>query len=158
MILRTPAADIARALHALHVLPRRRFSAEPLLLQIGALARIAQRCGVVALDRTVITDRDLAAGIAHLLDTRAPYGTYNLTNAGEPASWADVAAAVFEARGRSADDVTRISTEKYFADKPDAARRPRNSVLNLEKARSVGVVLPPWRDSLATYVKQEVAA
>ena len=29
---------------------------------------------------------DLAAGIAHLLDTRAPYGTYNLTNSGEAVS------------------------------------------------------------------------
>ena len=28
---------------------------------------------------------DLAAGIAHLLRSRAPFGTYNLTNAGEPA-------------------------------------------------------------------------
>ncbi len=67
-ILRTPAADLSRAVSALRVLPRRRFSAEPLLLQIGALARIAQRCGVVALDRTVITDRDLAAGIAAIVD------------------------------------------------------------------------------------------
>ena len=65
---------------------------------------------------------DLAAGIAHLLRTRAPFGTYNLTNDGDPVSWADVAAAVFEARGRSADDVGRTSTEEYFADKPQAAR------------------------------------
>src|SRR5690606_29877638 len=33
---------------------------------------------------------DLAAGIVHLLDTRAPYGTYNLTSDGKPQSWADV--------------------------------------------------------------------
>jgi hypothetical protein len=68
---------------------------------------------------------DLAAGIAHLLRTKAPFGTYNLTNDGDPASWADVAAAVFAARGRSADDVGRTSTEAYFADKPPSAvRRP----------------------------------
>ena len=35
--------------------------------------------------------QDIAAGIRHLLDTGAPYGTYNFSNTGEPQSWADVA-------------------------------------------------------------------
>lgn len=35
--------------------------------------------------------RDLAAGIKHLLETKAPHGTYNLTNEGESVSWADIA-------------------------------------------------------------------
>jgi dTDP-4-dehydrorhamnose reductase len=95
---------------------------------------------------------DLAAGIAHLLRTRAPYGTYNLTNEGEPASWADVAAAVFAARGRSADDVGRTSTEAYFADKPQAAVRPLNSVLDLAKIRATGFVPRDWRTALAEYL------
>ena len=95
---------------------------------------------------------DLAAGIAHLLDTRAPYGTYNLTNAGEPASWADVAGAVFEARGRSVDDVTRTSTEKYFADKPGAAPRPLNSVLDLSRITDAGFTPRDWRSALDEYL------
>ena len=95
---------------------------------------------------------DLAAGIAHLLRTRAPYGTYNLTNEGEPASWADVAAAVFAVRGRSADDVGRTSTEAYFADKPQAAVRPLNSVLDLAKIRATGFVPRDWRTALAEYL------
>jgi dTDP-4-dehydrorhamnose reductase len=95
---------------------------------------------------------DLAAGIAHLLRTRAPYGTYNLTNEGEPASWADVAAAVFAARGRSADDVGRTSTEAYFADKPQAAVRPLNSVLDLAKIRATGFVPRDWLTALAEYL------
>ena len=95
---------------------------------------------------------DLAAGIAHLLRTRAPYGTYNLTNEGEPASWADVAAAVFAARGRSADDVGRTSTEAYFADKPQAAVRPLNSVLDLAKIRATGFVPRDWRTALTEYL------
>jgi dTDP-4-dehydrorhamnose 3,5-epimerase len=95
---------------------------------------------------------DLAAGIAHLLRTGAPYGTYNLTCAGEPASWADVAAAVFTARGRSADDVGRTSTEKYFADKPQAAVRPLNSVLDLAKITATGFVPRNWRPALAAYL------
>ena len=95
---------------------------------------------------------DLAAGIAHLLRTRAPYGTYNLTNEGEPASWADVAAAVFALRGRSADDVGRTSTEAYFADKPQAAVRPLNSVLDLAKIRATGFVPRDWRTALGEYL------
>ena len=95
---------------------------------------------------------DLAAGIAHLLRTRAPYGTYNLTNEGEPASWADVAAAVFAVRGRSADDVGRTSTEAYFADKPQAAVRPLNSVLDLAKIRATGFVPRDWRTALTEYL------
>jgi dTDP-4-dehydrorhamnose reductase len=95
---------------------------------------------------------DLADGIAHLLRTQAPYGTYNLTCAGEPSSWADVAAAVFAARGRSADDVGRISTEKYFADKPQAAVRPLNSVLDLSKITATGFTPRDWRTALADYL------
>ena len=95
---------------------------------------------------------DLAAGIFHLLRTRAPYGTYNLTNGGEPASWADVAAAVFAARGRSTDDVGRISTAAYFADKPQAAVRPLNSVLDLSKIAATGFRPRDWRDALADYL------
>ena len=95
---------------------------------------------------------DLAAGIAHLLRTQAPFGTYNLTNDGEPVSWADVAAAVFAARGRSADDVVRISTEKYFADKPQTATRPLNSVLDLSKITGTGFRPRDWRAALAEYL------
>jgi dTDP-4-dehydrorhamnose reductase len=95
---------------------------------------------------------DLAAGIAHLLRTRARFGTYNLTSGGDPASWADVAAAVFVARGRSADDVARTSTEAYFADKPQAAVRPLNSVLDLSKITSTGFTPRDWRPALVEYL------
>ena len=95
---------------------------------------------------------DLAAGIAHLVRTRAPFGTYNLTNSGDPVSWADVAAAVFEARGRSASDVDRTSTEKYFADKPQTAVRPLNSVLDLSKITATGFEPRDWRTALAEYL------
>ncbi|TQN37917.1 dTDP-4-dehydrorhamnose 3,5-epimerase [Blastococcus colisei] len=95
---------------------------------------------------------DLAGGIAHLLRTRAPFGTYNLTCAGGPASWADVAAAVFEARGRSASDVGRTSTVEYFADKPQAAARPLNSVLDLAKITATGFQPRDWREALREYL------
>ena len=100
---------------------------------------------------------DLAAGILALLPAASP-GTYHLTNSGEPASWAEVARATFALVGRDPADVSTTSTAAYFADKPDAARRPLNSVLDLGRAAAAGVTLPPWRESLATYVERELAA
>jgi dTDP-4-dehydrorhamnose 3,5-epimerase len=94
---------------------------------------------------------DLAAGILELLDTEP--GTYHLTNDGEPASWADVARFVFAASGRNPGDVTDTTTDAYFADKPDAAHRPLNSVLDLTKAAKAGVTLPDWRESLEAYLR-----
>jgi chemotaxis protein MotA len=67
-LLRSPLADVGRAVAALTVLPRRRLDAAPLLAQIAALGRIARRHGVIALDRTVIADPDVAAAIAALVD------------------------------------------------------------------------------------------
>lgn len=67
-MLRTPSADLGRALKALVTLPRRDFSAGPLIEQINALSRIARRHGTVALDRSVIADPDVAAAIAMIVD------------------------------------------------------------------------------------------
>ncbi len=63
--------------------------------------------------RLTFTD-ELARAIVHLLRSRAPYGTYHLTNSGEPRSWAGFATAVFAARGRP-DDVRPVSTAEYAA-------------------------------------------
>jgi dTDP-4-dehydrorhamnose reductase len=97
---------------------------------------------------------DLAVGIVALLD--APSGVYHLTNTGDAASWADVARATFALAGRDPAHVTGTTTAAYFADKPQCALRPLNSVLDLTKAATVGVVLPMWRESLAAYVKDEL--
>lgn len=71
-ILRSPLRDFGRAIAALIVLPRRRFTAEPLLLQIAALGRIARRHGAITLDRSVIADPDVAAAIADIVDGATP--------------------------------------------------------------------------------------
>ena len=100
---------------------------------------------------------DLAAAAVHLLTTGAPFGTYNLTNTGEPGSWADVARTVFELSEHSAASVTDTTTVEYFADKPNAAARPLNSVLDLGKAHSVGIQPAHWRDKLADYIAKEIS-
>jgi dTDP-4-dehydrorhamnose 3,5-epimerase len=80
---------------------------------------------------------DIAAGIRHLVESNAAYGTYNLTGAGEPASWADIAKRVFAATGHDAAAVTGVSTAEYFAGK-QVSPRPLNSVLPLDKIEATG--------------------
>jgi dTDP-4-dehydrorhamnose reductase len=93
---------------------------------------------------------DIADAIVHLLAIGAT-GTFNVTGGGEPASWADVARAVF-AQLRPDLTVGDTTTAEYFADKPGAAPRPANSVLDLTKAEAAGVRCPDWRQRLADYL------
>jgi dTDP-4-dehydrorhamnose reductase len=94
---------------------------------------------------------DLAAAVATLLRDTAPFGDYHVTGGGPPVSWADVARAVYRLAGADLP-VTGTSTAAYFADKPTAAARPRNSVLDTAKAAAAGVPMPDWRERLAAYV------
>lgn len=71
VVLRSPAADLWRAAASLPVLFRRSFTADALLDQAVALTRIARRHGVMALDRSVIDDADLAFAVAHAVDNKA---------------------------------------------------------------------------------------
>ena len=80
---------------------------------------------------------EISRAIVHLLQVEAPYGTYNISNAGEPMTWAGIAGAVFEARGRDAASVKSVSTAEYSAGK-SLAPRPRHSVLSLDKIISSG--------------------
>lgn len=122
---------------------------------VRTMASLADR----GIDPSVIDDQigrptftdELAGAIAHLLETDAPYGTYNLTAAGEPASWADLARAVFEAGGHDPDRITPVSTEEYTRGK-DTAPRPQHSTLDLTKISSTGFRPAPWPDSLASYL------
>lgn len=98
--------------------------------------------------RLTFTDT-LARGIKHLLDANLPYGTYNITNEGPFVSWAEIAKIVFEKSGKPASDVRSISTAEYFSDKPDSAKRPLNSILNLTKIEKTGFTPEDWRDKLS---------
>lgn len=100
---------------------------------------------------------DIAAGIQHLLESGADYGTYNLSNDGEPQSWADIAADVYELSGRPRSAVTGVSTEEYFKGKA-AAPRPLNSALDLGKIKNSGFKPRPARDVLEAYLGQRTAA
>jgi dTDP-4-dehydrorhamnose reductase len=95
---------------------------------------------------------DLARGIKHLVDTKAAYGTYNLTGEGDSVSWADIAADVYELTGHSRSDVTGTTTAEYYAGKTGIAPRPLQRTLNLEKLKAAGFVPRNWKDALIDYL------
>ena len=95
--------------------------------------------------------QDIAAGIKHLLDSRADYGLYNLSNDGEPQSWAEIAADVYELSGADRNAVTGVSTEEYFKGK-DAAPRPLHSTLDLARIKATGFTPAPSQQRLREYL------
>jgi dTDP-4-dehydrorhamnose 3,5-epimerase len=104
--------------------------------------------------RLTFTDT-LVDAIDLLLSKKAAPGVYNVSNGGEPASWADVTRAIFAALGRNDLTVTDTTTEAYFANKPEAAKRPLNSTFDLAKITALGLQPRDWREALTDYVKQQ---
>ncbi|MFE6734183.1 dTDP-4-dehydrorhamnose reductase [Microbacterium sp. NPDC057650] len=127
---------------------------------VRTMASLAER----GIDPKVIDDQvgrlafasDIARGIRHLLDSEAPYGTYNLTSGGDPASWADIARLVFEDSGHDAARITPVTTAEYHAGASGAvAPRPRNSVLDLSRIELTGFAPSDWRASLRMHLAAE---
>lgn len=110
---------------------------------VRTMASLAER----GVDPKVVDDQigrltfaaDIARGIRHLLDSSAPYGTYNLSSSGEPVTWADIAKRVYELTGHDPARITAVSTEEYFANAAGpVAPRPRNSTLDISKLAAAG--------------------
>lgn len=95
----------------------------------------------------------LVEAIDHLLKTGAPYGIYNVTNSGEPASWADITRVIFHGLGRDDLNVTNVTTAEYYKDKSGIAPRPLHSTLDLAKIEATGFKPNDWRDDLKQYLK-----
>ena len=93
----------------------------------------------------------LVDGIETLLHKTAPYGTYNLSNEGEPASWATIAGLIFAEIGRHDLTVIGVTTQEYYAGKPGIAPRPLRSILDLSKIKNMGVKPSDWKQMLAKY-------
>lgn len=98
---------------------------------------------------------ELARAIKFLIDESAPYGTYNVTNEGEPVSWANFTRAIFKEAGIDLE-VTDTTTKEYFASKPGVAPRPLNSVFDLTKIESAGFKPRDWHEDLKDYIKMEL--
>ena len=113
---------------------------------VATMTSLAER----GIDPSVVDDQigrltfadDLAAAIDHLLAVRPEPGTYNVTNDGEPVSWARIAAEVFALTGHDAGRVCPVSTAEYVGDADDVAPRPMRSVLDLARIRATGFTPP----------------
>ncbi len=117
--------------------------------------------GARDIDPSVVDDQfgrltftsELARAIRHLIDVRAPYGTYNVTGSGAVRSWADIARRTFSLAGHDPNRVSPVSTAEYFRTaKGPVAPRPVSSVLDLAKIESTGFVSADPDETLANYV------
>jgi dTDP-4-dehydrorhamnose reductase len=93
---------------------------------------------------------DLARGILKLVEKRVE-GIVHLSSRGE-VSWFEFACAILEEKGLRGRRVKPISSQ--MISRP--AARPSYSVLSTELAgKRWGVVLPPWREALRSYLSGE---
>ena len=95
---------------------------------------------------------ELVRIIDHLLSTKAPFGTYNATNDGPLASWADITRKIFELSNHKDLIVSNTTTAEYFANKPGVAPRPLNSDMSLDKLHSTGFQSRNWEEDLRQYI------
>lgn len=100
---------------------------------------------------------ELVRIIDHLLTSDADYSTYNATNSGQPASWADITRQIFALGGFPDLTVTDTTTKEYFAGKEGIAPRPLGSIMSLDKLATTGFVSRDWQDDLKDYIKKEQA-
>lgn len=124
---------------------------------VRTMASLAER----GVDPSVVDDQvgrltftsEIARGVRHLLETGAPFGTYNLTGSGEPRSWFEIARRVFELTGHSPERVSPVSTAEYYAGKTGIAPRPANSVLDLTHLEGTGFTPEDHEASLEAYLR-----
>lgn len=98
---------------------------------------------------------ELVRAVDHLLVTNAASGTYNVSNDGEPASWAEITRLIFSEAGLL-NTVSDTTTAEYYKGKSGIAPRPLRSTLDLGKIHSTGFVSKDWREELKAYVQKEL--
>lgn len=98
---------------------------------------------------------ELVRAIDHLLTNKAAYGTYNVTNSGNTASWADITRTIFKQSGHADLMVTDTTTAEYFAGKSGIAPRPLLSEMDLSKIQATGFHGRDWQDDLNDYIAKE---
>jgi len=88
--------------------------------------------------------RTLAEFMIHLLDVKAPFGTYQLSN-DNTATWYDFACEILK---DTAVEVRPVTSAEF----PQKAYRPRHSIMSLDKAKGTGFVIPSWQDALSDFL------
>lgn len=99
---------------------------------------------------------ELVRAIDYLLQNNTPFGTYNVTNDGPLASWAEITRQIFSLAGYDDLAVTDTTTAEYFAGKEGIAPRPLGSDMSLEKLHETGFESRNWQDELKAYIAKEL--
>lgn len=156
------AGDIAVAGCARHYIMRSSWVIGDGKNFVKTMCALSDKVAAGDLERVTVVDdqlgrltftRDMAAAIFHVLDARAPYGTYDCTGSGAVRSWADIARACFEAKNGNGDKVVPVSTADYYASaEGPVAPRPHFSALDLSKLEGVGFHMPDWEQELKEYI------
>lgn len=104
--------------------------------------------------------RDLAEAVLAIIRSgKNAFGTFHYCGEGD-ASWYEFALAI-HAEGRASGLLSRDCTVKPIptAQYPSRVRRPAYSVLSKEKIERVySIAVPPWRESLHTFIGSEAAS
>ncbi|MEI7674435.1 MAG: NAD(P)-dependent oxidoreductase [bacterium] len=106
---------------------------------------VADQVGRLTFTSTIVN------AIDHLLKTKVDYGTYNISNDGEPNSWANITRKIYELASLK-NTVTDISTAEYYKGKEYIAPRPLLSELNLKKIKATGLKINNWQADLLDYI------
>jgi dTDP-4-dehydrorhamnose reductase len=88
--------------------------------------------------------RTLAEFMLHLIESKAEYGIYHLSN-DNTATWYEFAQEILKA---TSVEVTPVTSTEF----PQKAYRPEHSVMNLEKAKSTEFEIPTWQDALEEFL------
>ena len=89
--------------------------------------------------------RTLAEFMTFLVDEKADYGIYHLSNDGS-CSWYEFAKEILKDKEV---EVAPVTSAEY----PQKAYRPMHSVMDLSKAKAIGFTIPTWREALSSFLK-----
>lgn len=84
--------------------------------------------------------RTLAEFVSYLIEQKAAYGIYHLSNEGS-CSWYEFAKEILKDQEV---EVTPVTSAEY----PQKATRPKQSVMDLSKAENLGFKIPTWKEAL----------
>ena len=91
--------------------------------------------------------RTLAEFVSYLIDIKAEYGIYHLSNEGS-CSWYEFAKEILK---DTAIEIAPVTSEEY----PQKAIRPKHSVMDLSKAKSTGFEILTWQKALKSFKEQK---
>jgi len=90
--------------------------------------------------------RNLAEFMIHVIDIKADYGIYHLSNDGS-CTWFDFACEVLK---NNDIEIVPITSAQF----PQKAKRPQYSVMSLKKAKDTGFKIPTWKEALESMLEK----